>query len=127
MEYREVTDKLLAMDANMKDQARQIYEDYAKKKHEACDVFYNELKEVVSGWSKDDFDQWCRNACDDDTIAANYYNIICMTWIIAHPDDIRVAIAVPVEVDAGEHGHATKDEFMQVLGMLADIYADMHG
>lgn len=125
MEYREVTEKLVALDKEMTADAKAIMEAFEKQKKERNEKFQSDVTAVLKDWTKEDVQEWSKQACNDDTVDPLLYNLVVMAWALEHVDEVA---AVGVVKDIGILDSATiGSDFMRVLGMVASIYEDLHG
>ena len=125
MEYREVTEKLVALDKEMSADAKAIMEAFEKQKAERTEKFQNDVTAVLKDWTKEDMQEWSKQACDDEAVDPSLYDLVAMTWALEHIDEVA---AIGVVKDIGIMDSATiGNNIMRVLGMVASIYEDLHG
>lgn len=125
MEYREVTEKLLALDKEMSVDARAIVEAYEKQKAERTKKFKNDVTAVVKEWTTEDMQAWSEQAYDDDAVDALFFNTVVMTWALAHPNEVA-AIGIVRNADTMD-GMTLDHGILKVLGMVTSIYENLHG
>ena len=124
MEYREVTEKLVALDKEMTADAKAIMEAFEKQKKERNEKFQNDVTAVVKDWTKEDAQQWSDQACNDDAVDPTLYNVVMMTWALEHIDEVA-AIGLVRRADVLDT--VIGGDILKVLGMVASIYEDLHG
>lgn len=124
MEYREVTEKLVALDKEMSADGKAIVEAFEKQKKERTERFQNDVTAVVKDWTKEDAQQWSDQACNDDTVDPTLYNVVMMTWVLEHIDEVAaIGVVKGIDLDDTTIG----GDILRVLGMVASIYEDLHG
>lgn len=124
MEYREVTEKLVALDKEMSADGKAIVEAFERQKKERTKRFQNDVTAVVKDWTKEDAQQWSDQACNDDAVDPTLYNVVMMTWSLEHIDEVA-AIGVVRRADVLDT--IIGGDILKVLGMVASIYEDLHG
>lgn len=124
MEYREVTEKLVALDKEMSADGKAIMEAFERQKKERTERFQNDVTAVVKDWTKEDAQQWSDQACNDDAVDPTLYNVVMMTWLLEHIDEVA-AIGVVRRADVLDT--IIGGDILKVLGMVASIYEDLHG
>lgn len=125
MEYREVTERLVALDKEMSADGKAIVEAFEKQKKERTERFKNDVTAVVKDWTKEDAQKWSEQAYDDDAVDPALYNVVMMTWSLAHIDEVA-AIGVARDISILDSATIGGD-ILKVLGMVASIYEDLHG
>lgn len=124
MEYREVTEKLVALDKEMSADGRAIVEAFERQKKERTEKFQNDVTAVVKDWTKEDVQEWSDQACDDKAVDPGLYNVVVMAWALEHVDEVA-AIGVVRRADVLDT--VIGGDILKVLGMVASIYEDLHG
>ena len=120
--YRKVTDELVQMESEMAKEARQIQKTYDDAKEECCNRFGDAIREVVKGWSKDDYNQWCKAAREDDTVSGALYHVIGDAWVLEHINgalDNAGGVTV-IEISKRGQGEGTdvRKILHEILGVL---------
>lgn len=127
MEYREVTEKLVQMETEMASEAKQIQKTYDDAKSECCNRFGDSIRAIVKQWSKEEFEQWSKTARDDDTVSSALYHVIANAWVLEHVDDvIKDADGIAI-LEITKAGKCNSTSILEILGMLASVYEDLHG
>lgn len=124
MEYRETTEKLLALDKEMSADAKAIVEAYEKQKAERSKRFKEDVTKVVKEWTVEDMQAWSEQAYDDDAVDTLFFNTVVMTWALAHRDEVAT-IGVVMGADVMD-GASIDHGILKVLGMVASIYENLH-
>lgn len=124
MEYRETTEKLLALDKEMSADAKAIVEAYEKQKAERSKRFKEDVTKVVKEWTVEDMQAWSEQAYDDDAVDTLFFNTVVMTWALAHRDEVAtIGVVMGADVmDGTSIGHG----ILKVLGMVTSIYENLH-
>ena len=108
----------------MEKEARQIQKTYDDAKEECCNRFGDGIRAIVKQWSKDDYNQWCKAAREDDTVSGALYHVIGNAWVLEYVtnvfDGLDNAGVTVLEVSKRGHGEGTdiRKILHDVLGVL---------
>ena len=126
--YREVTYSLVQMEGKMAEEAKRIQKTYDDARSECCNRFGDGIMAIVKQWSKDDFNQWCKTAQEDDAVSSALYHAIINAWVVEHINEVIEDMDGIAIVEVTKHGKRNGASALdEVLSILASVYEDLHG